>query len=84
MLARLLGAKQRFDLIREIPAGGKFTNCSLLAICNFLSARMRKLITVRARTNKRTAGVLANARKDRSILLVLFGTIFRQLKNYVN
>ena len=34
-----------------------------------LAACMRKLITARARKNKRTARMLANARKDLSILL---------------
>ena len=36
-----------------------------------LAARMRKLITARVRKNKRTARMLANARKDHSIPLVV-------------
>ena len=35
---------------------------------------MRKLITARARKNKRTARMLANAREDHSIPLSLVGT----------
>ena len=35
------------------------------------AARMRKLITARARKNKRTARALANDRKDHSISLIL-------------
>ena len=38
-------------------------------IYEVLSARMRKLITARARKNKRTACMLANARQDHSIPL---------------
>ena len=37
-----------------------------------LAARRRKLITARARKNKRTARMLANARKDHSIPLMIF------------
>ena len=37
-----------------------------------LATRMRKLITARARKNKRTARMLANARKDHSIPLQIF------------
>ena len=36
-------------------------------IYEVLAARMRKLITARARKNKRTAPMLANAHKDHSI-----------------
>ena len=36
-----------------------------------LAARIRKLVTARARENKRTARMLANARKDHSIPLSL-------------
>ena len=38
-------------------------------ISDVLAARMRKMITARARKNKRTARMLSNARKDHSILL---------------
>ena len=42
-----------------------------------LAARVSKLITARARKNKRTARMLANARKDHSIpLLVVVGPYF--------
>ena len=53
-------------LQRENPAGGKFT----FVISKVLAARMRKLITARARKNKRTARMLANARKDHSTTLI--------------
>ena len=71
---------------REIPASGKFTKysrCSLLAICIFLktlvisvfskvlTARKKNLSTARALKNKHTARMLANARKDHSIPLML-------------
>ena len=42
---------------------------SWLKVYEVLAARMRKLITARARKNKRTARILANARKDHSIPL---------------
>ena len=42
-----------------------------------LAARMRKLFTARARKNKRTAHMLANARKDHSIALVFLFSFFR-------
>ena len=48
---------------REAPTGGKFTKCSLLAICNFyivLAARKINLITVRARKNKRATRSFAS------------------------
>ena len=57
--ARLLGAKQR--LIKGDSSRQK--------IHEVLAARMRKLITTRARKNKRTARILADARKDHSIPL---------------
>ena len=41
-----------------------------VVISKVLAARMRKLITARARKNKRTARMLANARKDHSIPLI--------------
>ena len=43
--------------------------CSLFLISKVLAARIRKLITAPARKNKRTARMLANARKDHSIPL---------------
>ena len=70
---------------REIPASGKLTKyskCSLLAICIFLktlaavsvfckvlATSKKNLSTARARKNKHTARMLANARKDHSIPL---------------
>ena len=50
---------------------GDFTKSSLLAfvISRVLTARMRNWITARARKNKRTACMLANARTDHSIPL---------------
>ena len=45
--------------------------CSQFIISKVLAARMRKLITVRARKNKRTSRMLANASKDHSIHLIL-------------
>ena len=41
---------------------------SRFEISRVLAASMRKLITARARKNKRTARMLANARKDRDSL----------------
>ena len=41
----------------------------LKVLLKVLAVRMRKLITARARKNKRTARMLANARKDHSIPL---------------
>ena len=69
MSTRLLGAKPRFNeeglkLAEYLPSA----RCSPFAIFKVLAARMRKLITARARKNKRTAPVLVNARKDHSIL----------------
>ena len=45
--------------------------CSPFVISKVLAVRMRKLITACARKNKRTAHMLANARKDHSIPLLL-------------
>ena len=45
--------------------------CSPFAIFKVLAARMRKLITARASKNKRTARMLANARKDHSIPILM-------------
>ena len=42
-------------------------HCSPFVISKVLAARMRKLITARARKIKRTACMLANARRDHSI-----------------
>ena len=47
--------------------------CSLLAICMCLKClRKKNLTTSRARKNKHTIRMLANARKDHSILLIQF------------
>ena len=65
-------AQKTFSLNKiEIPAGGKFMNCSLLAICIFsLLARKIWSLLVLAEINKRTVRVLANASKGHSISLV--------------
>ena len=49
----------------------KSARFSPFVISKALAARMTKLITARARKNIRTARMLANARKDHSIPLVL-------------
>ena len=49
-------------------------------ISKVLAARMRKLITARARKSKRTARMLTNARKEDSIPLILLGS-FDNMKN---
>ena len=55
---------------REILAGYS----PLIVISKVLASRMRKLITTRARKNKRNTRMLANASKDHSIpLLLRFG-----------
>ena len=76
MSAILLGAKQRFNNKREIPAHRKSTKCSLLAICNFYGACClhEKLdhCSFSYVINVRTARMLANARKDHSIPLELY------------
>ena len=70
MSARLLGAKLRFNKERFQLAGNlRSARCSPFVISKVLAARMRNLITVRARKNKRTAHMLTNARKDHSIPL---------------
>ena len=61
--ATLCGAKERLILIKR--------NSSWRKIYEVLAARMRKLITARARKNKRTARMLPNARKDHSIPLLV-------------
>ena len=68
--ARLLGAKQRFNKERiQLVENLQSARCSPFVISKVLAARMRKLITARARKNKRTARMLANSRKDHSIPL---------------
>ena len=67
---RLLGGKQRFNKERLHLAGNlRSARCSPFVIPKVRAVRMRKLITARARKNKRTARMLANARKDHSIPL---------------
>ena len=63
MSARLLGAKQRFNKERD---------SSWQNIYEVLAACVTKLITARARRNKRTARMLPNVRKDLSIPLLQF------------
>ena len=46
-------------------------HCSPFVISKVLAARMRKLITAPARKNKHTARMLANARKDHLIPLIV-------------
>ena len=69
--ARLLGAKrfnkERFQLAKKLRSA----RCSPFVISKVLAARIIKLITACARKNKRTARMLANARKDHSIPLNL-------------
>ena len=60
MSARLRGAKQRLNKERF----------QMVENYEMLAARVRKLITARARKNKRIARMLANARKDYSIPLI--------------
>ena len=68
--ARLRGAKQCFNKGRfQLAENLRSAHCSPFVISKMLAARMRKLITARARENKRTARMLANARKDHSIPL---------------
>ena len=70
MSARLLGVKQRFNKERiKLVENLQSARCSPFVISKVLAARVRKLITARARKNKRTARMLANARKDHSIPL---------------
>ena len=74
MPARLLGAKQRFNKERfQAVENLRCARCSPLpfVISKVLAARMRKLISARARRNKRTARMRANARKDHSIPLIV-------------
>ena len=70
MSVRLIGAKQRFSKERfQLAKNVRRARCSPFVISKMLTARMRKFITARARKNKRTARMLANARKDHSIPL---------------
>ena len=74
MSARLLGAKQRLNKERiQLLENVQSARCSPFVISKLLAARMKKLITARARKNKRTARMLANARKDHSIPLYSVG-----------
>ena len=69
--ARLLGAKQRFNKVRfQLAKNLRSARCSPFVISKVLPAPMGKLITARARKNKCTARMLANARKDHSIPLM--------------
>ena len=54
--------KERFQLAKILRSA----RCSPFVISKVLAARMIKLITARARKNKRTARMLANARNDHS------------------
>ena len=70
MAVKLIGAKQRFSKERfQLAENLRSARCSPFVISKLLAARMRKFITARARKNKRTARMLANARKDHSIPL---------------
>ena len=57
--------KERFQLSENLRSA----HCLPFVISKVLAARMRKLITARARKNKRTARMLANACKDHWIPL---------------
>ena len=68
--ARFLGAKQLFNKERfQLAENLQSARCSPFVIFQVLAAHMRKLITARARKNKGTARMFANARKDHSISL---------------
>ena len=59
MSARLLGAKQRFNDYRfHLAENIRSARCSPFVIAKVLAARMRKVITARARKNKGTARML--------------------------
>ena len=63
--ARFLGAKQLFNKERfQLAENLQSARCSPFVIFQVLATHMRKLITARARKNKGTARMLANARKD--------------------
>ena len=68
MSDRSFGAKQRFILIKR-DSSWRSARWSPFVISEVLAARKRKLITARARKNKRSARMLANTRKDHSIPL---------------
>ena len=74
MSARLIGAK-RFFLIKEIfkfhLENLRSARLSPSVFSKVLAAPKTYLITARARKNKRTARMLANARKNHSIPLIL-------------
>ena len=58
--ARLLGTKQHFNQERfQLVENLRAARCSPFVIFKVLAARIRKLITVRARKNKRTTRMLA-------------------------
>ena len=64
MSARLLGAKQRFNKERfQLVENLQSARCSPFLISKVLAARLRKSISARARKNKRTVRMLANARR---------------------
>ena len=59
--------KERFQVVENLQSA----RCSPFVISKVLAARMRKLTTARARKTKQTARMLANARKDHSIPLLI-------------
>ena len=67
--------KERFQLSENLRSAC----CSPFVISKVLAVPMRKLITARARKNKRTAHMLANARKDHSIPLLPVPQTFKQI-----
>ena len=71
MSTRLLDGKKCFKKERlvQLAENLQSARCSPFVISKVLAARIRKLTTARARKNKRTACMLANARKDHSIPL---------------
>ena len=72
--ATLLGAKQHFNKEKFQLAENLWSaHCSPFLIFKVFAARMRKLITARARKIIRTARMLTNARKDHSIPLNISG-----------
>ena len=68
--------KERYQLAENLRGA----RCSLV-IPEVLAARMRKLITARARKNKRTARMMANAYKDHSIGLIAFDHSFCKMNS---
>ena len=78
--AMLLGARQRFNKERfHLVENLRSARCSPVVIFKVLAARMTKLITARIGKNKRTARMLAGARKDHLIPLVKRTFILRNL-----